>query len=82
MKILQDDSARDVIILYGVSGWSTYMFASYPVGYQINQKLIDFLDSRIPQKIKDTHEANKELKWINVYRLESTWKRDESRKSD
>ena len=77
MKIYEEDPAQDVIILYGVSGWSTYFFGSYPVGYQIDKKLIDFLDSKIPQKIKDTHEANKELMWVKIYRLESTWKRDE-----
>lgn len=60
----------DCVITFGVSGWSSYLFASWPKGYA-PEKIYDLCSRRIPDHIKKSHPANEKIKWIKVYRLES-----------
>ena len=58
----------DYVVTFGVSGWSSYFFASLPLDHPI-EKLIETCDRKIPADIRKTHPANEKLKWIKLYRI-------------
>ena len=60
---------EDCVVTFGVSGWSSYFFASLPKDYDI-KKLYETADRRIPNEIRKTHPSNEKLKWIKVFRFE------------
>lgn len=61
----------DCVVSFGVSGWSSYFFASLPLDHTCDQ-LIETCQRRIPETIKKSHPANENVKWIKIYRIAAT----------
>jgi len=70
MKTFVEKPEQDCVVTFGVSGWSSYFFASLPPDYPA-EKLYKTADRMIPDHIRRTHPANDKLKWIKIFRFES-----------
>jgi hypothetical protein len=68
LPIFVEKPELDCVITFGVSGWSSYFFASLPLDHTCEQ-LIKTCQRRIPEAIRKSHPANENLKWIKIYRI-------------
>ncbi len=70
MKYFIEQPERDCVITFGVaSGWSSYLNASLPKGYPI-EDLVERVTAMIPKAIRLSSPDNNKVSWIKVFRFE------------